>query len=304
MGKARSRVRKDSQEKEFAKKAEWYHTALAALSDEVRDHGDEISDQEKSLYVQLAGFVGEVCGRALFYAGLSQNDKDAIDISFGAFDIFFAYAFNRDKNIRLSDSNISSMATLANIIYQPVAARNFCQRLEVARTNRLEAMSCIFDLAASDWAFNRDYGGKREHRDFCDYCEARKIAAEALPHIEEILLPKIKARQLASALESFSTAPQVPNDKGHSLQVLAERLREFADIDENPEDIENWAAILADVSEGYACAKMEATALVAKDILSVESVAHAFGVSVKEINDLAKSRGMKQYLACVCGVEQ
>ncbi len=303
MGKVKSRIRIDSQEKEFAKKANWFHAALAALSDEVRDHGDEISDQEKSLYVQLAGFVGEVCGRALFYAGLSQNDKDAIDISFGALDIFFAYAFNRKQNIILSDSNISSMETLANIIYQPVAARKFCQRLKRAKTNRLEAMSCIFDLAASDWAFNRDYGGKREQRDFCDYCEARNIAAEALPHIEEILLPKIKARQLASSLEAFSTSPQVPNENGYSLQMLAERLREFADITDSPEDIENWAEILADISEGYACAKMEATALVAKDILSVESVAHAFGVSVKEINTLAKSRGMKQYLACVCGAE-
>ncbi len=299
MGKARNKVRKNSEEKAFAKKSEWFHTALAALSDEVRDHGDEISAQEKALYTQIAGFVGEVCGRALFYAGLSQNDKDAIDVSFGAFDIFFAYAFNRDKNMRLSDSNISSMATLANIIYQPVAARNFCQRLEVARTNRLEAMSCIFDLAASDWAFNREYGGKRECRNFCDYCEAKKIATDVLPHIEEILLPKIKARQLASALESFSTAPQVPNDKGKSLQTLAERLREFADIDDDPEDIENWNEILADISEGYACAKMETTALVAKDILPAENIAHAFGDSVEEINALANCRGMKQYLSCI-----
>ncbi len=298
MGKHRN---KNRLKKQFVEEVNFFYTGLAALSDEIQKRRGEISDKELDIYVTASAFIGKVCGRAMLFSALSSEEKDAVKVAFGAFDSFFFFAFNLDDAGGLDDENIDAMSRLARKIYRPVPAEAFCRRLEGARKDVVEAMACIIELAQSCWASITVYGAKRE-RNFCDYCVSREIFPEIRDHIEELLLPRIKALQFASALDGFAEAPQIPIDRGDGLRNLAGYVRDFANI-ENPDDIENWEEILNNIASDYSCAKVEVTALVAKGFLDAGRVARAFECDAKEIDALAKSDGMKRYLECLWGKE-
>lgn len=280
----------------FAESVEFFHVGLAALEDEIRNRKHEITEREIKVCANASVFIGAVCGRVMLFSSLSRAEKDAAQVAFGAFEMFFAYALNiADDNT--NSENIETMRVLARKTCAPVAAETFCRRLTAAKADRVEAMACTIDLAKLCYNRIREFDREVETHSFCEYCVARAIAAEVRPRIEDILLPRVKALQFASSLEGFAVAPQVPQSKGQGIQNLAKYIRDFAEIDRD--DVENYDEILMNVSSDYACAKTEITALVAKGILPAERVAHAFGCSVDDIVSLANSQGMRQFLECV-----
>ena len=269
--------------------------------EELSDHlvAPDITAEEVDMYMRASEFVGVVCGRAALFNALSDKGKDAVNMALQNMESFMMLASMRNKNIPvgIGETSLKNMEEMANFVYTPVAAKSFCSDLMKAKTDRIAAMNCILDLTIAAWEYGK--GAEDEERDFCEHCQASQMAMELLPHIEGLLLPRVKARQLATSLESFANAPQLPQERREGLVNLAAQIREFAAIEDPPEDIENWDEILDDVAHIYACAKMETTALAVKGLLPLEGVARAFNVELEDIKELADGDGMKQFLDCV-----
>ena len=290
MGKRKNR--KPSKRVLLWDKISGFMEGLDSLSDALRDR--ETTDAEVEICKRASEFIGSLCGRAALFSTLDDEEKDILLTMLSNMETFMIIAMlpPSDVPVGLGEKTIAGMTKEIEQLYTPDVVPQFLELLEKARTDRISAMACLLELCV---AVNERFYQSRSGEDFCDVCGANKIADEVRPDIEELLLPKVKSRSMASTLESFAKHSGVPKERTQTLLKLANNFRDLSNISDDADDIENWDEILDAAAMTYGCAKMELSALVNRGVLEASAVARAFNTATEEIEKFSKSDDVVEY---------
>ena len=262
----------------------------------VRDF--KVSQLERQIFLQFANFLGVVVGKSAVYSFLSDSEKKGVKYFLQNAGPIIALGLRRGEPVSniLSDKFFSHIDDLAISVFGQNPYQHFARDLQKAKTDHVYAAQCLLRIMIANYESLCNEDLREKSYEFCPNCIARSLVEQTVSHIEEILLPPIKGRKVAAAIESFARIPHLPYALEHHFLSWADIIRGFVDIDVPRDQLNNYDGVLHVVSQVYVCSRIEAIVLVNRGMLSAASVAQTYNMNEDEVNKIAESNAVKYFI--------
>ncbi len=284
---------KKDQRKILFDAAENLLSAIYVLS----DNKSKMDKEELALNEEITEFAGALVGRAFFN---SFSDKKQVDLLLNSMQTTeWLLMSSFETTPYLSDeikAQIPEFERIADSLYSPVDSNRFKKDLHASMDNRTSFRCCLFALHKSIYESGR-LGDNKTYLDFCEHCPARDIGETDFPTFLDRFGSRFACLQFAHGVDSLSSYPGVPQSKVDSLRRIADNFREFANIDKD--SVDNYEDVVRQMSQFYACAKVESAALVRREILPAPDVAQSLGLSLDDVVALTEHKGVKLHVDVV-----